>query len=369
MPDITIIVPFYQTNKVLFKQCINSILENKDADIELLIIDDGSTKKHHSTTDYFLTDPRVRVFHRPHKGVSAARNYGIEKATATWIMFIDSDDYLESGWYTEVKPYLNNAEDLIIFNGYKNSDGIQKKNQYFLKEGIDYGGSKELKTMVMESALTIGLLPRGYLSYYSLGSPCSKLFKTCFLKNNGLLFDETISFAEDTLFSLNMLIKARSIIYIDKYLYHYIMHGSSATHRYRQGLSDEIKKFLYKVNLMLIENNIKDRMEFAYLNRAFREMNRAIRQEFFHKDNHKSLSEKNREANRFVANKTFQYALKRGIRGEYGIIERIESILIKYKMYTLMTKVRTLLQNNQRITALVLSLRRYGRHSHTYAKE
>ena len=354
MPAITVVVPFYQTDKALFEPCINSILDDRNADIELLIIDDGSERRHHFIVDVFLSDPRVKVFHRPHKGVSAARNYGINNASGTWLMFLDSDDYLESCWYSELKPYLNKAADLIIFNGYKDANGIKTKNQFFVKEGIDYGGSEELKLLVMKSAFTVGRLPKGYLNYFSLGSPCGRLFKTSFIKENGIIFDEEVTFAEDTLFALNVLYKAHSIIYAEKYLYHYVMHDNSATHRYRQGVSVEMIKFFNTASLFFVDNKLEDKMDSAYLNRVFHEMNRAIRLEFFHEDNPNSFFEKHREANRFVGTEPFCSALKRGIRGEYGIIERIEAILIKNGMYFLMTKLRELLLHNRRITALLL---------------
>lgn len=354
MPVITVIVPFYQTDKNLFDMCVNSILEDKNADIELLIIDDGSAKEHHSTTDSCLSDPRVKVFHRPHQGVSAARNYGISKASGTWLMFVDSDDYLGSGWYSELKTYFDNDEDLLIFNGCKDSGETQIENHYFVKEGVDYGSSEELRLLVMESAFTVGRLPKGYLSFFSLGSPCSRLFKTSFLKQSGIKFDEKITFAEDTLFALNILFRAHSIVYADKYLYHYVMHESSATHRYRQGLSDEMIQFFDAASLFLVKNNLKDRMESAYLNRAFYEMNRAIRLEFFHKDNTNSFLEKHRVANCFVRKEPFCSALKRGIRGEYGTTERIESILIKMGLYSFMTQIRALALRSSRIKAFFL---------------
>ncbi|SFG65038.1 glycosyltransferase family 2 protein [Oribacterium sp. WCC10] len=360
MPAITLIVPFYKTEKNLFERCIRSILQPKDADIELLIVDDGSEEKYHFITDSFISDHRVQVFHRPHKGVSFARNYGMKNASGTWIMFVDSDDYLENGWYSKVKPYLSNAEELIILNGYKDAEGILTKNQFFLKENIDYGSSDDLRLMVMESALSLGRLPKGYLSYFSLGSPCSRLYKNSFLKKYEIRFNEDITFAEDTLFALDVLYRVRSIIYVDKYLYHYVMHGSSATHRYRPGLSAEMVKFFNAANSFFVENKLTERLELAYMYRAFHEMNRAINLEFFHKDNPKSFLDKHRDANRFVKSEPFCSALEKGIRGEYGGVDKMKSIFIKNGMYLLMTKTRELLTSNRKITEIILS----GRTAH-----
>ena len=92
MPTISVIVPVYNVEKYL-RCCVDSILAQTFTDIEVLLVDDGSTDSSGAICDeYAQLDRRVRVFHKTNGGVSSARNLGLDEATGRWIMFVDSDD-------------------------------------------------------------------------------------------------------------------------------------------------------------------------------------------------------------------------------------------------------------------------------------
>lgn len=94
MAIISIIVPVYNTEKYLSK-CIDSILHQKFTDFELILVDDGSTDSSSTICDHYeRLDPRVKCIHRPNRGQSAARNYGLQFSTGKYIGFVDSDDYV-----------------------------------------------------------------------------------------------------------------------------------------------------------------------------------------------------------------------------------------------------------------------------------
>ena len=86
---ISIIVPHYCTKKEYFDRCMQSLLDDHDADIEVIVVDDGSPDLYLSNIAAFLGDGRVRVFYEEHKGVSNARNIGIREALGEWLMFVD----------------------------------------------------------------------------------------------------------------------------------------------------------------------------------------------------------------------------------------------------------------------------------------
>ena len=97
MPSISIIVPVYNTKQYL-NACLDSILRQSFTDFELLLIDDGSTDGSGSICDLFARkDKRVRSFHTENKGVSSARNLGLDYAQGLFVMFVDSDDELPDG--------------------------------------------------------------------------------------------------------------------------------------------------------------------------------------------------------------------------------------------------------------------------------
>lgn len=95
---ISVIVPVYNVEPYL-RKCLDSILAQTYQDLEILIIDDGSTDGSGKICDEYKQDERVRVFHTENHGLSAARNLGLDNATGDWIGFVDSDDWIEPDMY------------------------------------------------------------------------------------------------------------------------------------------------------------------------------------------------------------------------------------------------------------------------------
>ena len=95
MTKFSIIVPVYQAQSSL-DRCIKSLLRQTLSDIEIILVDDGSTDQSPSICDHYeAEDPRIQVIHKPNEGVSAARNDGLLAARGEWVIFCDSDDWME----------------------------------------------------------------------------------------------------------------------------------------------------------------------------------------------------------------------------------------------------------------------------------
>lgn len=106
-PMVTIIIPIYNREKTI-SRCIDSVLSQNLADMELLLVDDGSTDSTGSICDkYADRDRRVIVFHNTNHGVSYSRNFGLAHAKGKYILFIDSDDWIERDY---VNGLVNIAE-------------------------------------------------------------------------------------------------------------------------------------------------------------------------------------------------------------------------------------------------------------------
>lgn len=113
---ISVIVPVYNTEKYL-DRCIQSILSQTYSNIEILLIDDGSTDSSGVICDrYAEQDSRVRVFHKENGGVSSARNMGLDNAKGEWITFVDSDDYINDNFLQVVIENVSSKIDLIVTN-------------------------------------------------------------------------------------------------------------------------------------------------------------------------------------------------------------------------------------------------------------
>ena len=337
---ISVIVPHYCTDKQAFSRCITSLLKDKDADVEVIIVDDGSPEEYLTEIQTYTSDSRVRILFEAHKGVSHARNVGIQEAKGDWLMFVDSDDYLENGYFKTLDHISNESDaDIIFFNGYGVKKGETYRNQYFVTENVDYGSSIKNKCDVMGSGLSLGRTPKYYRCLYTLGSPCSKLIKTDFIKNHCILFDEDVRFAEDTLFSLNLIYNANHIYYADAYLYYYIFNDHSATGKYRQGLSKDMDVFFNKARDFIEKHSLNNYLDESYYIRAFLEAQRCIRQELFHKKNTNSQKEKQMAADWFLEQEPYHSALKMKYPYMQSLSCKIASTLLSAKKYGLYMKM------------------------------
>jgi glycosyltransferase involved in cell wall biosynthesis len=117
MDLISIIIPVYKVEKYL-EQCMNSVFNQTYRNIEIILIDDGSPDRCGLMCDeYAVKDSRVKVVHKTNGGVSAARNKGLEEADGDWILFVDSDDWVESDvCEVALKTAMENNADIVMFD-------------------------------------------------------------------------------------------------------------------------------------------------------------------------------------------------------------------------------------------------------------
>ena len=115
MPKISIIVPVYKTETYL-RQCIDSLINQTFQDIEIILVDDGSPDNSPAICDeYAAKDQRIKVIHKQNAGVSEARNSGIDAAKGDFLMFVDSDDWMEiDGCDILYNEYLQTGADTVI---------------------------------------------------------------------------------------------------------------------------------------------------------------------------------------------------------------------------------------------------------------
>ena len=212
---ISVIVPIYNSEKYL-RECVESILTQTFTKFELLLVNDGSKDKSSIICDeYAAKDNRVKVIHKQNAGVSAARNDGIKIACGKYLMFVDSDDTIEPTFFE--KAYCEAEEhclDLYI-SGVKmlNVDGdtvLKEENYTLMKESSEYSVKQLLED-----------LDKTYPPVCILG-PCCKLYKTEILKKNSIMFDESISRAEDAYFNFEFLKHIKSIWFSNSIFYNYM---------------------------------------------------------------------------------------------------------------------------------------------------
>ena len=213
MPKISVIVSVYNVEHYL-RQCVDSILNQTFMDFELLLVDDGSTDRSGAICDeYASLDARVKVFHTTNRGVSAARNLGIDEASAEWITFVDSDDFVESD-YLESLDKGNGCE--LSFVGINRYNIDNKSRQVLVKFHSEFIFREQLGKKVVER----DLLAVGYV--------WGKLYKREIIDSNHIRFDERIRIMhEDHLFYYDYLVHCESIYLSDAVCYNYTYYSNS----------------------------------------------------------------------------------------------------------------------------------------------
>lgn len=210
---VSIIVPVYNTEKYL-AQCIESILNQTYSKFELLLINDGSTDGSGDLCDtYAKQDRRISVIHQKNAGVSMARNTGLDHACGEYIMFVDSDDYIDPELVEEAHRTIRKSDadiyicGLIVENF--QAGKIVSKETYAAKEKSVYSLNELLENMNVS-----------YPAQYIYG-PCHKLYRRKAIENEAVRFDLRLSVWEDFLFNQKVLAKVRSVQISDKVYYHY----------------------------------------------------------------------------------------------------------------------------------------------------
>ncbi len=208
---ISIILPIYNSEKVI-KRTIESIIKQTYENIELIIINDGSTDSSGQICkEYARQNNKITYVEINNKGVSNARNIGIQKATGNYIMFIDSDDEYYENAVEKVAYEIKNKKDLeLVVFGYDrihvNTNKVKKMRTY----SFDIKNGKD-KNLFIEKLQKECLFNQIW----------NKAFKKTILTENDIKFDTSISSGEDYKFNIQYIASVNNAIYIDEILYKY----------------------------------------------------------------------------------------------------------------------------------------------------
>jgi len=294
MPKISIIIPVYNVEKYL-KRCIDSVLRQTLSDIEIILVDDGSTDSSGEMCDNFAKeDTRIKVIHKKNGGLSSARNEGLKYATADLVGFIDSDDWITTDMY----EYLYNLQqkndaDIVSCNyilayDYQTKIKKQKIKEFvfrrdealknYMKMGVferinDYSAWKKVykKKLFSDVEFPIGMLFEDIVTNFRLIQKCSKYVystKVCYFyfQNSVSITRNQYSKKHNDLFKI--LTQIRNYAYNEDVHIHELIDAleiksyfSLLTKSVRFGNSEEISDLYVKETLLIpFKNNYKQFM-------------------------------------------------------------------------------------------------------------
>lgn len=269
----SVIVPVYNAERFLEK-CLTSLASQTvdRSEYEVLMIDDGSTDASREICDRFAASPNFKYFYKNNGGPSSARNYGITVSEGDYLLFVDSDDWCEPDFLKTVDE--NVADYDFLIHGYL----VEYPNDTLVKNPAPFSGKRDDARLFSDRITTLD--GDGFFS-----APWIGVFRRSVVTENRLVFDETLSFGEDTCFVYDYIIRIDSLVCIDKPLYHYNnLNESSLTNKFvekRYPLC--INRFAKREMLYGVFGNTKKaEVQFAELLTV--EINNCIRNLFLKKD-------------------------------------------------------------------------------------
>jgi glycosyltransferase involved in cell wall biosynthesis len=213
---ISIIVPVYNVEKYLDK-CVKSLLNQTYNNIEVILIDDGSTDSCYvMCDDYAKNDQRVKVIHKPNGGLSDARNTGMLEAIGEYLLFVDSDDYIDlDSCERFINVLADNSPDILAANAKKiNNQKVFIMQHYSKTAGEMVNGKQYLKDELKHGTMYM--------------AACLNLYRRTFLLNNELKFKVGL-LHEDELFTPQAFLQAANVIGTDIVFYNYLIREGSIT--------------------------------------------------------------------------------------------------------------------------------------------
>ena len=226
---ITVIIPVYNVEKYV-AQCLDSILGQTYTNLEIILVDDGSTDASGRICDeYANLDTRIKVIHKENGGLSSARNAALDIATGEYIAFVDSDDYLALDTLEKCHAkLLKTNADVCMFSHYIVNATSQAANTLpFDKEFYNH---EEVKSIIFPK-----FFGKTKTDSELEGFVCRQIFKREIIGN--LRFrSEREYFAEDVVFDIELYKKVSAFCVIDEPLYYYRYVSSSLSNKYRENL-------------------------------------------------------------------------------------------------------------------------------------
>ena len=217
MPKVSVIIPAYNAEKYL-TQCLNSVQAQTFSDIEVYVIDDGSSDTTPSLTQRFVDeDSRFHLVKQTNQYAGVARNNGMAMATGAFLYFLDADDYIEpDALRLLVEAAEKHGADVTIAR----SDSVE----------IETGATEPITSALNNMPFDVALPNESYSSklFQSFqGWPWDKLFRADFIQQTGLKF-QPLRTTNDALFCFCALAEAKTITCVDKTLFHHRTNNSSS---------------------------------------------------------------------------------------------------------------------------------------------
>lgn len=321
---ISIVVPVYNVPKRYLCDCIESILKQSHENLEIIVVDDGSTDGSSEICDYYeKLDNRVKVIHKINGGLSAARNTGVKVSNGKWIMFVDGDDWIEreccQKMYDAVKKH---DVQLAMCGMYKDLDNRSIPYSYYIEPEKKY--DKEGCAWLQEQVLH---------NNGNIATAYCKLIKKDVLETNNIYHDEVLrQGAEGIEFNLRLFDKIESAVFINDNLYHYIYNSESISSKHDVRNHEYVLNCFDKIYQFVIKKNNKD-LEYWFFNRMLYIIITTAISGYFNPSNKETYGQKKRGYKEYLSRDLVKKSLNKNCHKELSLSRKLVLFLIKHKLF------------------------------------
>ena len=329
----SVIIPIYNAQKTL-KRCLDSIIGQRREDVEVVLINDGSADESgRIIKEYASRFNNIVSLSQENSGVSAARNRGLEAAKGTYILFVDSDDYVSSDYFKVIDEAGEEEDsDLIVFASKKNDSGTNDLSKLYYcimncKNNLD-----KMKLLISSRIIF---------------EPSFKRFKKELIEARKLKFIEQMQIGEDFNFCLSYMTGCNTISVKNKVIYYFDVSGNdSLSRKYRPDIADELmwqfKEIFATIDMSGLADQEKNELKKIAGYFAERSVFTCITERFkIGKTQYGKNRNYYKEICRMFGNHCFQYT------GYYNIIHFVLSFLVKHKLVMLLYTLARIAKGRQ----------------------
>lgn len=224
---LSVIVPVYNREKTIVR-CIQSIREQTYQNLEILLINDGSTD--HSKEiceEYARKDTRIKLYHQENAGASAARKWGVVNASGDYITFVDSDDWIENDMYERMLEKCETYQADVVCSGI-----ICERDQVITYEKDTVVSGQYDRKQIKEKIIPIMMFDRKYGKRGITGSLWNKIFSSKLIRKAFLQLNPLVTYGDDALTVYSIIAGINRLYVCEESWYHYCVHGDSLVQSY-----------------------------------------------------------------------------------------------------------------------------------------
>lgn len=214
----SVIIPIYNAEKSI-KRCLDSLLPQLNSDVEIILVNDGSTDTSGEICkEYAAKNRSFHYYEQTNSGVSVARNTGIEKATGEYIVFIDSDDYVSKDAFLQIDQVLSECEYDFIITPLLFTDKTSER-----KESMIPFFSKDMDAIFSKIS--------DLICRKQINAPIGKVYRREIMNINHICFPEGCSIVEDKVFNIAYALHIQNLRVLDDSFYHYVVTSQDSLSR------------------------------------------------------------------------------------------------------------------------------------------